>query len=1323
MTATLREDTFDLSPIQQGMLFHHLLDPASGTDIEQMVIDLDEAIQPAELEQAWQRVVDHRSALRLSFEWDNLDQPQQRENPRVVVPLERADWRGLDAEVATAQYLTADRRKGFDLRHAPLLRLALFQLDAERFRLIWSFHHILIDGRSFEIILRDVFQTYESILAGKRVDLPFDRSYRNYVAWIKTVDPAQSTSFWRDTLKGFQAPTSLPYDHDLRAGNERFGQEELQLTPAATSALRAFAESEGITLNTLIMGVWALLLSRYHGERDIVFGATRTTRYCPLEGVDSMLGLFLSTIPVRIHIDPELSVKEWLKRLRKAWVSLRGHDQLPLVNIKELSELPAGIPLFDSLVVFENYLFGNRLREQGGNWIKRRFQLFEQTNYPLTFLGYGDNELLLKIDYDRRRFEAATIRRLLSQLRTMLEAMPEARDVPLYRLPVLDVEQRQVLEQWIAAQFEYPRDRSLAQLIEEQVERTPAAVAVIYGDEQITYRELNDRANQLAHELRKHGAGPDALVGISLERSIDMMITLLAVIKSGSAYMPLDPYFPADRLAYMVEDSGLRILVTEHSLRSMFPAYSGAVIEVGGAGWRQNPRENILTVVEPENLAYVIYTSGSTGKPKGVQVTRGALLNLLWSMREWLALKNADRLLAVTTISFDIASVDIWLPWLVGAQTILASREQAAEGEQLRDLLERHDVTFLQATPITWRLLLEAGWQGKQNLQIVCTGEALPRELAAKLHPLVPRFWNLYGPTETTIWSTGYLIEHAEDPVLIGKPVANTSCYILDEFRQPVPLGAIGELYIGGEGLARDYLNQPKLTAEKFLPDPFSAKPGARMYRTGDLARYRADGNIECLGRTDHQVKIRGFRIELGEIETVLKDHHKVKQAVAVAREDLPGDRRLIAYVVPETGSGQLSRGELRTFLKQRLPDYMIPADFITLAAIPISSNGKIDRKALPAPELNGDAVVDEASYVAPRTLVEEQLAEIWRRVFQRDAISVRDNFFDLGGNSLLAVRLMSNVSKTFQQDFPLNVLFTAPTIEQIAVKLGSDKSIASGRHHLIFVRSTGSRPPLYWIPGGAAIGMFSKDVADALSPDQPIYWLGSRRPASIDEMEDAPARAAAYLRLVREVQPKGPYCFTGFCLGGRIAFEMAQQVLASGDQVGYLGMVNSWFPNFPPGRAGRALLRAQRLGHQFKTAARNGGVVDYLRQKFKGRVAVNQERAMMREAEKSMRERGVGDGGGIEDEVLAQAAFQRMKGYVPRPFPGQIHIFLSEDRDLLGVSEDLDPRLAWRSVASCEVHRLAGDHAGVLKMPHAAEFARTLDETLAESLATAVSS
>ncbi len=926
---------------------------------------------------------------------------------------------------------------------------------------------------------------------------------------------------------------------------------------------------------------------------------------------------------------------------------------------------------------------------------------------PLTFVVAADGAECYLI-YEDHQLTADDAERVVGQLETFVGDLARDAERSLNEINLVnDDERHRLLVEWNDSHRDYPRDVPLASLVQAQVARTPDAPAVTFADETLSYAELNARANRLARELVRHGAGPDVLIGLAVERSVDMMVALLAIVKSGSAYVPLDPMFPKDRLAYMVEDSGLRILITQTSLRASLPAFAGAVLDVDAPTWDGNSHANLDVPVGPDHLALVIYTSGSTGRPKGVEIGRGALINLLWSMREWLALSTNDRLLAVTTISFDIAGADIWLPWLVGAQTIVASRAAAADGEQLETIIKKHDITFLQATPVTWRQLLGVGWVGKSDMQAVCTGEAMPIEVASELAPLVGKLWNLYGPTETTIWSTGVRVSTVGDRISIGRPVANTQCYILDEHGQPVPAGIPGELYIAGDGLARGYLNRPDLTAEKFVPNPFAANAGDRMYRTGDVARYLPDGTIECLGRTDHQVKIRGYRIELGEIESALRTHPSVRQAVVVAREDVPGDKRLVAYVVSHDEPAPSQT--LRAHLKESLPDFMVPSAIVTLDAIPLTANGKIDRRALPSPEPGVNR--DDTSVVTARTHVEKQLSEIWEDLFKLPRVGVADNFFDLGGHSIMAVQMMARVARVFGKQLPLNALFESPTIERLAKHI-EDASRTLDLHSIVSIQAAGARPPVFWIPGGAGLGLFRlRSIVTRLGPDQPVYGLGSNRPESLDHIEGVEERSRKYVELVRRVQPRGPYCFVGFCAGGLIAYEMAQQLSAVGETVPFVGMINCPFPNFPKTRVANLLIELQRQLYKLRAAwSRGVGPLAFVREKLAARrhveLPTHGAPVSAPDPEKAESARRL--------QQLLDAAGEVFGRYRPRRYTGSIALLNSDDMAYRGVSKSLDRRLHWKKyVAHAEVVEFKGGHDEVFDASEAGSFGETLQRAL----------
>jgi len=1323
-------DEYGLSPMQQGMLFHHLAAEHSGVDIQQLVISFKEAPAVAILERAWQAVVDKHPALRTSFRWEGLLEPMQQVHDEVSIRIEQhQDW----DEATFSAFLTADRRRGFDLKQPPLIRLTLFGAGAGPMRLVWTLHHILMDGRACTVVLNEVEQFYDDLLRGVPLKNTLGLPYKPYTKWVEQLDLSDANDFWREKLRGFIAPTPLPCEPDgLPKDTSIHGEIEIKLSEDVTSRLRDIARQFKITLNTIAMGSWAILLSRFSGESEVVFATVKTARGNSVPDADSIVGLFLNTIPVRVAVNPATQVGEMLKRLYAEWIwmSLRQYDFTPLVQIKRVSDFPKSEPIFNSLVVFENQQLGTALANSQPHWRGREFSFHEQTGLPLALSAFGDAEMVLKLEYDVHRFSRTTAERILVHLVQIFASVADDPDETIGNLKVIpDVERHRLLVEWNATERVYPKETPLAALVEAQVERTPDAIAVVYGEQKLTCRELNERANQLAEELRKFGAGPDQLVGLLVERSIDMVVALLAIMKAGAAYLPLDPLFPPERLGYMLEDSGVRVLVTQQSLRKELPAFAGETIMLEDTRWQGNSRDNLVVAVRPEHLAYVIYTSGSTGKPKGVQIPREALTNLLWSMREWLQLSERDRLLALTTISFDMAGPELWLPLLVGAQMVVASREEAADGIALRGLLESHGITFLQATPVTWQLLFDAGWRGKPDLQAVCGGEAMPQEVAAQLAPAVKKLWNLYGPTETTIWSTRYLVEDGQAPILIGSPLANTRCYILDGQGQPVPLGATGELYIGGDGLARGYLNRPELTAEKFVPDPFRGG-GTRMYRTGDLARYRADGNMECLGRVDHQIKLRGYRIELGEIEAALKEQPEIKQAVVIAREDKPGDKLLVAYLVA-TNRTIPATSELRMRLKRQLPDYMVPKAYVFLDQLPISPNGKIDRRALPAPAETRVAPVD--TYVAPRNQLEETLTGIWAETLGVQRVGIQDDFFEMGGDSLDAVRLLLRILAAFPACQPsLAVLLKAPTVEQFARTLNSGQADWSC---LVAVREGNERPPFFCVHGAGGNVLSMRDLAMALPSSLPFYCLQARgldgQAAPFSSVEET---AEFYIDQIRNVQSHGPYYLGGGCYGGLVAFEMARRLRSMGETVSVVALMDTW--NFAYGRFiskpklfyfnSRFFLR--RTLHHMRTLSEVkprdwagyflGRAKTFLQlAKSVARIAEGGDETQFPVSLVDTKLQGLESHGELRQilERVRNASHVAALNFIPKPYDGHLLVFSARTR----VDDPYrDEALGWSPVALRGVtsHVIDGDHLSIFRSPAVGAIAEKLDRALQDA-------
>jgi amino acid adenylation domain-containing protein len=864
------EDFYPLSPMQQGMLFHTLYAPETGTYFEQLTCTLRGNLQAAAFARAWQQVLDSHPILRTGFTGEGLKEPVQVVYRRVRLPLAQEDWRGLSR--ATQQlrlegFLEAERRRGFVLSEPPLMRLALFRVSDDAHQLVWSHHHILLDGWSVPMLLQEVLACYEAFSNGRAAQLPPRRPYRDYLVWLRRQDLARAEAFWRATLKGFGAPTPLVVDRPrdcVASLPEQYAEQEIHLPAALTGKLQAFAREHHLTVSTLVHGAWAMLLSRYSGEDDVVFGSTVSGRPVDLPGSEAMIGLFINTLPVRVRLSRTLGAKDWLRALQAQLVEARQFEYSPLVDVQRLSDVPRGTPLFESLLVFENYPIADTLRQQSGSLVVEDVQAPETTNYPLNLVAGLAEELVLKIAYDRRRFDDAAVERMLGHLATVLEATATNPKRSLAELPYLTAEEwQQSVIEWNPAGWASASDTTAHTLIEAAAERTPEAVALVFGPEQLTYGELNRRANRLAHDLVRRGVGPESLVGICIEPSFDLIVSVLAVLKAGAAFVPLDPAYPADRLAFMVEDSRTGLVLTHSDLLDRLPGVGVCLcVDRDGAAFAGARDANLAVPVDAANLAYVIYTSGSTGRPKGVLLQHGGLCNLVWALIEDFAIGAGSRVLQFSAFSFDAAIAEIFPTLVAGGTLVLAPREELRSVEDLRRLLREQRITTVTLPPSLLAILPADGLPDLRT--VVSAGEACPAALAAIWTP-GRRFVNGYGPTETTVGATDYHVDgklpEGAEGVPIGRGIANVRVYLLDEELAPVAVGMLGEICIGGPGVARGYLGRPELTAQRFVPDPFSRLPGERLYRSGDLARFRSDGLLEFAGRCDNQVKLRGFRI------------------------------------------------------------------------------------------------------------------------------------------------------------------------------------------------------------------------------------------------------------------------------------------------------------------------------------------------------------------------------------------------------------------------------------------------------------------------------
>jgi len=1033
------EDIWPLSPLQEGMLVHALHDGVAGMYAQQLAFDLRGEPDVAALTRAWQAAARRHATLRLEFAWEDLSAPRQLVRRDVSVPVECHDWSAwteAERQARWTEWLAVDRTRGFALERAPLWRVTLFKLAPGRWRLVWTHHHLLLDGWSLPLVFRDLLAAY----AGRDSTLPPAPSYRDFLAWLGGRSPEAAAAFWKKYLAGYTTPPALaigPSPEGARAQSAAHRSARRALSAAATAALKQFAQRHELTLSTCAQAAWALVLGRHLGVSESVFGLVVSGRPPEVAGAESTVGLFINTLPLRVALPTGERTIAWLRQLQSRTAELREFESSRLVDVQGWSDVPRGQALFESALVFENYPVDAAIAAPVAGLELGPIESYEHNNFPLTLYVLPGESLALRLDYAESRFTDDTMAALVAQTAQVLGSLAAVAERPVAALALQSPAATAAeLARWNdTARTPWDRTPLPARFV-EQARRTPTAPALLADGATLTFAELDARSNRLAHLLRARGAKPGTLVGLCLERSSDLVASLLAILKTGAAYVPLDPAFPPARLALMREDSGLTLAITDAAgatLPGLFPPEITCVrLETDAAEIARQPEAPVLHAASADELAYVIFTSGSTGRPKGVQVTHGGLANCLTQFATAPGLRADDTLLAVTTLSFDIAALELFLPLVTGAKLVLARREVAADPRALAALLAQHRATVMQATPATWRLLLSDDWRPSGPLRVWCGGEALAPDLAADLLARGCEVWNLYGPTETTIWSTIHPVDVPAAARSIGRPIAHTSIYLLDPGLNPLPAGIAGELFIGGEGVARGYHARPDLTAERFLPDPFGP-PGSRLYATGDLARRLPDGRIEFLGRIDQQVKLRGFRIELGEIETALRAHPSVQAAAVAIRDDASGEKRLVAYLVGAGGAALPAA--LREHLRARLPDYMVPTVFVPLEALPLTPNGKLDRRALPAPE---GLVPAGDDYLAPRDPVEQVLADLWREVLRAERVGARDNFFELGGHSLLAAQALARLRKIFQVELPLRVFFEAATPEKVALALAA---------------------------------------------------------------------------------------------------------------------------------------------------------------------------------------------------------------------------------------------------------------------------------------------
>jgi amino acid adenylation domain-containing protein len=1023
------EDAYPVARLQLGMFFHNELNPGSAIYHDVFSFRIEAAFDREKLEESLRRLIRRHPILRTSFHIAGFNEPLQLVHRQAQFRLTVDDLRAADSaehQKALVRWIEWEKRAPFDRTTAPLLRFHAQRHDEKTFQFIVSFHHACLDGWSLAAVLAEIFRDYAALQRGEESIIPPPRAaYRDFVALERqSVSEEESRRFWTEKLAGANLQTLPHWPKSMCAGGfEQARGPEIQIEPEVLQGLKDLARLAGVPLKTVLLAAHQRVMSLLYGQTEVISGLLCNGRPEEVDG-EKVIGLFLNTLPLRLS----LASGSWVDLVRQCFAAEREiapHRRFPLAEIQKLH---GGRPLFEAAFDFVQFHVYNDLR--GGIDLREGcyFEANDLTAFTSFVLDAAGARLEVHIDYDPGRLCRRQIEEMSAYYTNTLSAMAaDTRGRYDTFSPMSQMEKDRLLFEWNQTDDLCPCSGGIHSLFERRAEEFPLKTALISENEEWTYRDLNRRANDVAGRLIELGAGKNMLVGICMERAPSMVAGVLGILKTGAAYVPLDPAFPRERLSFMLQDANVQVLVTDNQALQALPATEADIVCIDALDHKRSD-DTGLSGSEPGDLAYVIYTSGSTGKPKGVQVTHGAVVNLLASAGKTICFNPEDRLLSVTTLSFDIAALEIFLPLISGGQLILATSQTAADGPKLADLIESSGATVMQATPTTWRLLIESGWAGNKDLRILCGGEALSRSLADELLARAGDVWNFYGPTETTIWSTAWKAL-ADAPILIGRPLANTQLYILNSQLQPVPVGVAGELHIGGHGLARGYLGRPELTAEKFVANPFSQDREARLYKTGDWARYQPDGTVELLGRIDQQVKIRGYRIELGEIETALRQHAGVADALVTSRQDAAGEKRLVGYLV--TRNGPPPAGELRDFIRTKLPAYMVPAHFVMLKAFPLTPNGKIDAKRLPAPD---EMAATPRNYVAPRNDQEQALAEIFLEVLTLRQISMDDDFFQLGADSLSATRAFARINRRFGIDLPLRAIFDNPTVARLAV-------------------------------------------------------------------------------------------------------------------------------------------------------------------------------------------------------------------------------------------------------------------------------------------------
>ena len=1280
-----------LSFTQERMWFVHAISPESSAYNVVSGIRLRGVLDVELLERAANILVQRHEMLRTSIHIETTG-PVQVISSDVTIRMPVIDL--TDDPDELPERASALAAMPFDLSEPPLMRLGLLRVATEVHVLVLALHHVVADAWSLAVLAKELADVYQSLQERDEPHLPeLPFQYADFARWQRDWFQGevlqQQVAYWQRELAGVQ-PLQLPTDRPRPPVQTYRGTHRaFEFPRPLLEQLRTWSQSENATPFMAFLTGFASVLHRYTSQTDFAIGVPiANRRWLHTEG---LVGPLVNTLALRTEVSANSSGSELLRQIRTRALNAYTHQDVPfdvLVAQLQPDRAANGSPLFQVMFDYINTPLGE-LHLPGLDWspehVDRRGSQFD-----LTMIVVDTTQVQqLSVEFNTELFEPATIERLVGHLETLLSAMVADPDLPVALLPLLPAEERRrVLEDGTGPSRAYPSEARVEDLMRAQAARTPEATAVIAEDGVLTYAQLELRSNQLAHLLHERGIGPGHIVAVDLERTSRLPIALLGILKSGAAYLPMDPAYPAERRRFVLEDSG--------------------AIDVVTLAWLDESKtfscDPLSHQGTPDDIAYVIYTSGSTGRPKGVRVGHRGVVNFLHSMRHEPGLESSDTLVAVTTLSFDIAVLELFLPLAVGARVVIAGRETAIDGHRLARLLESSRATVMQATPVTWRALLDADWSPPQRFRAICGGEPLPPDLARDLVARDVDLWNAYGPTETTVWSTLQHVTSVSERIPIGRPIANTRVYVLDGRQQPLPVGVWGELYIGGDGVAHGYLNRPELTAERFVADP----TGGRMYRTGDVARFLPDGTLDVVGRLDHQLKLRGHRIEPGEIEALLRRHPAVADTCVALRASASGESHLVAYVVANAEPAPES-SSLRQLLREHLPEVMVPSAFVWLEALPRTPNGKLDRAALPPP--SDDTPL--RSYAEARNDVERMLVAEWEHLLGRTPIGIHDNFFDLGGHSLLAMRLVYRLRDKFGWHVPLVAFLRSASIAELGELIGRAEQGCRWRS-LVEIQSEPGSVPLFVVHGLFGDLLDFAEVVDALGPRQTIFGL---RAHGLDGLE-SPLRtvedmAGAYIAEMRSVQPHGPYRLLGWSAGGSIVYEIACQLQAAGESVALLAILDhppaggaAVLPAPLPIRVGRFtahlldnmpywfnVLRTANLAEKRHLVADHVGTALRALRRLAGEPLTSE--AIVHDIEATHGLEYVQEWPDFRRRVL-QAQLEGMTGYRPGAYEGRLLLFRCRRQPLLSSH---DPLLGWGAYArgGVEVVHVPGTHRGLL--------------------------